>query len=102
MLRSKTGRLLAALYAVAAVALFHEAMTCGVMLCDLVAIYVFLPLGYLVWLPWSGQMNYVANPMVRWEFVIPAVLGNLLFYYFIGATCACLWRKVCARLRRKA
>lgn len=102
MLRSKTGWLFAALYTVAGVVIFHEAMTCGTMLCDIVAIYVFLPFGYLLWLPWSGQMDYIANPMVRWEFVVPAVLGNLFFYYFIGAALACLWRKVRARLLPEA
>jgi hypothetical protein len=59
---SKTGSFSAALYTIAAAFLFHEAMACGGMLCDLVALSVFVPAGYLYWVPFSGQLNYVPDP----------------------------------------
>jgi hypothetical protein len=76
---------LAALYAIAVIILFHQAMTCMTMFCDSVALPVFLPAGWLDLLPFSGPLNYVANPMHRWRFLIPAVVTNAIIYYFIGS-----------------
>lgn len=69
-------------------------MTCVGMLCDLVAFAVFLPAGYIYWLPFSGQLNYVPDPMREWKFVIPAVITNLVFYYFLGYVVSAAFREV--------
>jgi len=79
---------------VAAIILFHEAMTCTSMFCDLVAMPVFLPAGWIYWLPFSGALNYVADPMRRWEFVIPVTATNAVIYYFLGFAIASGIRKL--------
>lgn len=94
--RSRSGWCLAALYLAAAGILFSRAMTCASMLCDLVAMPVFLPAGWLYWLPFSGSLNYVADPMRRWEFVIPAIITNAAIYYFAGFAIASGIRRLSA------
>lgn len=83
---SKSGALFAALYLMPAAFLFREALTCGTMLCDLVAFPVFVPAGLVYWLPFSklGPLTYVPNPMSQWRFVIPTMVTNLVSYYFLG------------------
>lgn len=92
--RSRSGWFLAGIYMVAAIILFHEAMTCTSMFCDLVAMPVFLPAGWIYWLPFSGALNYVADPMRRWEFVIPVTATNAVIYYFLGFAIASGIRKL--------
>lgn len=82
--RSRSGWTLALLYLVAAIILFHQAMACMTMFCDSAALPVFLPAGWLYWLPFSGSLNYVADPMRHWQFVIPAAVTNAIVYYFVG------------------
>ena len=96
--RSKTGLIFAALYTAAAMYLFHEAMTCIGIACDLLAFFVWLPAGYIYWFPFSGVFgNYVPNPMSRWEFVIPTAVSNIVVYYFFGSAVGAGFRKFVKR-----
>ena len=96
--RSRTGWGFATVYLVAALFLFHYAMTCHDWMCDLAAVPVFFPGGLIPWLPFSGRFDYVPDPMRRWAFVIPAVLLNLGIYYLIGFAIGAGGRKLYRRL----
>jgi len=81
---SKAGLLFAGLYAIGAAILFRESLTCATWMCDLVALPVFLPAGYIFWAPFSGPVDYIPDPLDRWIFVVPAALTNLVLYYYVG------------------
>jgi hypothetical protein len=85
---------LSALYAIAAGFLFHEAMTCGDWMCDFVAFPAWLPAGYIYWLPFSGPLGYIPDPMRRWAFVVPTVVTNAVAYYFIGFALGVAFREL--------
>ena len=82
--RSKTGTVFAVLYGLAAIILFPEAVTCKVWMCEFTAWPVWLPMGYLFWLPYSGHLDYVPDPTRHWNFIIPAFLANVLLWYIVG------------------
>ncbi len=96
---SKTGLCLATLYASAAAILFHNAMTCTGWVCDFVAFPVFLPAGEIYWWPFSGKLDYVPDPMRRWEFVIPAAITNIVIYYGVGSLIGGGFRRLFQRRR---
>jgi hypothetical protein len=82
--RSKTGWIFVAIYLVAAFFLFRDALTCGGMLCDLPAIFVFLPAGEVYYVVSNFLFGYDPGPFREWRFIIPSVLTNVVLYYFLG------------------
>ncbi len=93
--RSKTGLVFAGLYVIAATAMFFVALTCSSdWMCDLIALPAFVPAGYLYWLPFSGQFNYIPDPVRRWEFIIPALITNAALYYLAGSAAELLFKRL--------
>lgn len=90
---SKTGWTFAGLYLLITAWAYGQAVTCHTMFCDFVALYGFLPAGalYVVAYPfvdrWFG-FGYIVNPHLTLGFVIPAIITNVLLYYFIGRAVA--------------
>ena len=88
--RSKTGWGFAIIYAVAAAVLFTKAFTCQFTFCAFIDLPVFAPAGALYY--WVYDLlvenrivpGYIPNPEVTWGFVIPAVVANVLLYYYVG------------------
>jgi hypothetical protein len=89
---SKGGSCLSLVYIIAAILLFHDAMTCGGLLCDLSALLVWLPAGILYFTAYNlldkwfvfGDIGATAAPARQWLFIIPTVITNAVIYYFIG------------------
>lgn len=86
--RSRTGWIFCAFYLIAAVILFGEAVTCTGWDCDLVAIPVHLPMGYFCYMLYQfSGLEFIFGPetfLSPTKFIVPTILMNALFYYFIG------------------
>lgn len=88
---SKTGRALVAGYLVLAAVAWYQAFTCTGWVCDLAAIPAVFPLGFpIAWLtdwidvyfPIPGHVP--TFHMRNWYFIVPTVLANSVFYYWLG------------------
>jgi hypothetical protein len=82
--RSTTGWICVAAYLVVAFFLFRDALTCTGMLCDLPALFVFLPAGEVYYVVSNALLGYDPAPLTEWRFILPSVLTNVVLYYFVG------------------
>ena len=90
--RSRTGWTLVATYLLVAGITWYEAFTCTGWVCDLVALPGIFPMGFpIAWL--TGWINHLRE----WYFIVPTVLANSLFYYWLGHLLGGLFN----RLRRR-
>jgi hypothetical protein len=89
--RSRTGIILMSLYLIAGCILFYEAYTCTGFLCDLVALPVVFPLGFpIAWI--TDGIDYMFQipghvptfHFRNWYFIVPTLLANTFFYYWLG------------------
>ena len=102
--KSKLGWAFAIVYLILASVLVYQALTCTGWVCDLVEFPAAIPFGliYLVVLQrldpifFFGSITYA--PFRNWAFIVPTLIGNSLFYYWLGLGIA----KVCAKLFKKA
>lgn len=70
--------------------LFYQAFTCEGWVCDSVALPAAVPVGLLVvplldWLDAVFVLPYGTAYLRNAYVVVPVVLGNMLFYYWLGA-----------------
>src|ERR1700690_1481508 len=97
MLRSRTGLTFVFVYLMAAVFLIWDALTCVGMLCDLSGFLVLLPAGWAYYVVSNFFLGYDPDPLVgydmighdphrfiKWGFIIPSVLTNVMIIYFAG------------------
>ena len=97
MLQSRTGLIFVATYLMAAVFLLRDGLTCTGMLCDLPAFLVLLPAGWVFYAVSNFVLGYDPDPLVgynlvghdlqrfiKWGFIIPSVLTNVIIIYFVG------------------
>lgn len=88
---SRTGWAFSTAYLALAVISFREALTCSGWACDLAAIPATVPFGFPIgWLT-DGLDQMFRIPghipsfhMRNWYFILPTVLANLLFYFWLG------------------
>lgn len=92
---STTGWVFAGLYGIAAAVLFYRASACTGWVCDLVALPAVVPSGFVVGplLEWLDSVylfpGYSPSAALRSPyFIVPTVLGNLVFFYGLGALAA--------------
>ncbi len=104
--QSWTGWAFMATYLILAGFLFHQALSCRGWVCDLVALPAAFPFGFPVaWLiDWIDYMFRIPGHtptfhFSNWYFIIPTVLINAVFYYWIGKQLEALLKHL---LRRSA
>lgn len=107
--RSKTGCALAALYAVGAAVLFYQAITCTGWLCHVVAVPAMVPFGVVLSLliDWLDRLflfpGYSPDALILSPYyIVVTVLGNMAFYYGLGAMMAAGWKRLRVLLGRRA
>ena len=96
--RSRSGLIFAALYLIAATALYFKALTCNDgFFCGIEVLLVFLPAGFI----YSGLLDqFVGSPIaLQWEVIIPTVVTNAVLYYFLGYGVGAAFRKLITLLR---
>jgi hypothetical protein len=102
--RSWGGIILMAAYLVIGCILFYEALTCSGWLCDLAAMPAIFPLGFpIAWI--TDWINYMYNipghvptfHFRNWYFIVPTMLANAVFYYWLGSLAGRLIRKIRSR-----
>lgn len=106
--RSKTGLFFAGLYVVFASFLFYDAATCHGMLCELNAFAAVVPFGIVciiavklldtVYFFGSSYTSYSWGDIA---FVIPTMIGNIIFYYWAGVFLAWIFKKVIPKKQEK-
>jgi len=103
-LKSRAGWFLVVIYLIVAFFSFWEALTCTGILCDLAALPAVIPLGLPVawftdWIDYLFSIpGHVPSFHFRnWYFIIPTVIANSVFYYWLGSFSVKLFR----RLRNK-
>jgi hypothetical protein len=100
MLRSKTGLAFAVSYLIAAVFFLWDGLTCVGMLCDLPAFLALLPAGGVYYVVSNFFFSYDPDPLIgfypslsargapvrfiKWGFIVPSVLTNLILFYCVG------------------
>ncbi len=100
MLRSKTGWAFAVFYLIAVVFFLRHGLTCVGMLCDLPAFLALLPAGGIYYVVSNFLFGYQPDPLIafdpsasangalvrsiRWQFIVPSVLTNLILFYCFG------------------
>jgi hypothetical protein len=97
VLRSRTGWAFAAAYLIPAVFFLWDGVTCVGMLCDLPAFLVLLPTGWAYYMISNFFFGYAPDPLVgwggvghdlhrfiKWGFIIPSVLMNVILCYCVG------------------
>lgn len=99
--RSKCGWLFSIGYVVVASILFYQALTCSGWGCDLVALPAAFPLGFpIAWLTdwidsWFLFPGHTPSFHLRnWYFIIPTLIANSLFYYWLGKFIGVVTHKV--------
>jgi hypothetical protein len=88
---SKCGWGFSAGYVALAGFLFYQAFTCSGWVCDLVALPAAFPLGFpIAWVTdtidsWFLIPGHTPTFHLRnWYFIIPTVIANAIFYYWLG------------------
>jgi hypothetical protein len=98
-LKSRPGWFLVMVYLVIAYFAFKEALTCTGWVCDLAALPAVLPLGLpIAWI--TDFIHSIINipghtpgfHFRNWYFIIPTVIANAIFYYWIGLLLSRLFR----------
>ncbi len=91
MLKSVTGLLFAGVYLAAAIVMFAGITNCSGMFCDLEAWPVVVPFGFVcIYVVKALDLIYFfgsSYTMYRWSnpaFMLPTMVGNLVFYYYAG------------------
>ena len=103
--KSKSGLFFAGIYFIFAVVLFYKAMTCHSMLCDLEAWPVIIPSGIVclfavkaldsIYFFGTSYTNIsLASLSDAILFIIPTMIGNMVFYYWVGVFIAWIFRKI--------
>jgi hypothetical protein len=104
--KSTTGWVLVTGYLVLAAFLFHEARTCTGWVCDLVALPAIVPFGFPI--AWLTDWVHVFFPIPRhipsfhlgnWYFILPTVLANAVFYFWLGRQFGKLAKLVLGRFK---
>jgi len=103
----KTGLLFAAFYLVWAGIVLNIVADCNGMFCDLDALPVIVPfgvvVGYLVKVVdkiYFFGTSYTSFRLTDLAFTLPTVIGNMVFYYWIGVFAAWIHKKVMLKNRR--
>ncbi len=105
--QSKTCLFFAAFYFSWAVILLNIVADCAGMFCDFDALPVLIPFGLVV--GYSVHLldkiyffgtSYTSYRLTDLPFTLPAVIGNIVFYYWFGVFAAWIWRKVILKNRR--
>lgn len=110
---SKAGWAFLVAYLVLAAVLFHEALTCTGWVCDLAAIPAMVPLGFpIAWITDGLDRIFVFPGHVpsfhlrNWYFILPTVVANSLFYFWLGRQAGRLFgwlsRRVASRSSRSS
>lgn len=106
---SRTGWALLSAYLVLAVAAWYEALTCTGWVCDLAAIPAIFPLGFpIAWFTdWIDALFHIPGHVPtfhlrNWYFIIPTVIANSVFYYWLGMMLGRLATRVRQRSRSES
>ena len=102
--KSPAGWGLLATYLILAGFLFRDASTCAGWGCDLAALPAVFPFGFPVAWLFDGIDDLFVLPdltaglLRKWHFILPTVIGNAIFYFWVGSQL----EKLAAWLYRRA
>jgi hypothetical protein len=87
--------------------LFYQAFTCSGWVCDLVSLPAVFPLGFpIAWLTdwidaWWHIPGHVPTFHLRnWYFILPTLIANAIFYYWLGKCLGILAYRVVSKNKR--
>lgn len=89
--KSPAGWGLLAAYLILAGFLFRDASTCAGWGCDLAALPAVFPFGFAVAWLYDGIDHLFVLPdltaglLRKWHFILPTVIGNAIFYFWVGS-----------------